>query len=298
MGCLSRVREAILILAVLSSVSGLLLPGVCQAQGSQAERAFGKLEQEAQSRFSRIRIRRAGNIRTMTFLRDSGAEVGESRMNLKAPHQLIVPYTQFMFASYLYKPRPQRVLMVGLGGGSMVRFVQHHEPEVKLDVVEIDPEVVRLAAEYFGARSSKNVNVITADGAEYLRKTPHTYDVIYMDAFLKPSTGTDTVGVPRHLKTAEFYQQAKQKVARDGVMMFNVNVHPRMTEDLRALKAAFPHVHLFRSSRHNLVAAGIRADAPIAPKTLRKNASDSDRRLKANFSIRRILGRRSTRIPR
>jgi len=43
-----------------------------------------------------------------------------------------------MFSSYLFLPRPEHVLIVGLGGGSMVRFLEHHEPDLKIDVVEID----------------------------------------------------------------------------------------------------------------------------------------------------------------
>ena len=112
--------------------------------------AFGSLEHEEVSDFSRIRVRRDGDVRALTFVRDDGQEVVQSRVNLTEPQTLVSPYAHGMFASYLYQPQPRRVLIIGLGGGAMVRFLTHHEPQVQIDAVEIDPAVVRLADQYFG----------------------------------------------------------------------------------------------------------------------------------------------------
>jgi hypothetical protein len=65
-------------------------------------------------------------------------------MNLKSPHVLRFTYLQHMFASYLLQPKQSKVLIVGLGGGSMVHFLQKHDPTVAVDAVEIDPVVVQL----------------------------------------------------------------------------------------------------------------------------------------------------------
>ncbi len=188
-----------------------------------AARTAGQLEHEEQSAFSLIRIRRDGNVRAMTFVRDNGQEAVQSRVDLAAPQTLVSPYARSMFASYLYQPQPRRVLIVGLGGGAMVRFLNHHEPHVRIDAVEIDPVVVRLADEYFGVRTGGNVQVHTADAVRFVESTTDRYDLILMDAFLRPSGDTDATGVPTALKTEAFLARLKQALAPGGVVAFNIN---------------------------------------------------------------------------
>ena len=131
-------------------------------------------------------------MQTLVFVRDGGEEVVQSMVNCKKPYDLLLRLLPAaMFASYLFRPRPQRVLIVGLGGGAMVHFLKHYDADVKVDALEIDPVVVQVADRYFDVRSEGNVNVITADGIQYLEHTDKRYDVIYMDAFLKPSDETD-----------------------------------------------------------------------------------------------------------
>ena len=209
-------------------------------------RTLGQLEHEEVSAFSHIRVRLGGDVRALTFVRDNGQEVVQSRVNLAAPNTLVSPYARAMFASYLYQPQPRRVLIVGLGGGAMVRFLTHHEPQVHIDAVEIDPAIVRLADEYFGVRSGGNVRVHTADGVAFVESTADRYDLIFMDAFLRPSSDTDTTGVPTRLKTQAFLGRLKQALAPDGVVAFNVNEHDSMADDIAAVAAVFDHVAVYR----------------------------------------------------
>ena len=183
----------------------------------------------------------------MTFVRDNGQEVVQSRVDLSAPHSLVAPYARSMFASYLYQPQPRRVLIVGLGGGAMVRFLTHHDPHVQVDVVEIDPAVVRLADQYFGVRSGGNLHVHTADAVAFVESAANRYDMILMDAFLRPSSDTDTTGVPTRLKTMEFLGRLKRALAPGGVVAFNVNEHDSMADDIAAVTAAFGQVAVYRS---------------------------------------------------
>ena len=208
--------------------------------------AVGHLEHEEVSAFSRIRIRLDGDVRALTFVRDNGQEAVQSRVNLKTPHTLMSPYARGMFASYLYQPHPRRVLIVGLGGGAMVHFLTHHEPQVHIDAVEIDPVVVRLADRYFGVRSGGNVRVHTADAVTFVESSTGRYDLILMDAFLRPSDETDTTGVPTRLKTQTFLDRLKRALAPGGVVAFNINEHHSMTDDIAAVAAAFANVAVYR----------------------------------------------------
>lgn len=236
----SIVVPAVLAVALLAAAAALAFWSM------SPERTIGRLEHEEVSAFSRIRVRSDGDVRALTFVRDNGQEVVQSRVNLAAPQTLMSPYARGMFASYLYQPRPQRVLIVGLGGGAMVRFLTHHEPQVQIDAVEIDPAVVRLAGDYFGVRSGGNVRVHTADAVAFVESTSDRYDLILMDAFLRPSSDTDATGVPTVLKTLAFLGRLKQALAPGGVVAFNVNEHASMADDVAAVAAAFGHAAVYR----------------------------------------------------
>jgi len=231
---------ALLAVALLAAAAALVFWSTSPA------RTLGRLEHEEVSDFSRIRVRRDGDVRALTFVRDNGQEAVQSRLNLTEPHTLMSPYARGMFASYLYQPQPRRVLIVGLGGGAMVRFLTHHEPQVHIDAVEIDPAVVRLADKYFDVRSGGNVRVHTADAVKFVESTADRYDLILMDAFLRPSSDTDTTGVPTRLKTLAFLGRLKQALAPGGVVAFNVNEHASMADDIAAVAAAFGHVAVYR----------------------------------------------------
>ena len=234
------IAPALLAVALLAAAVALVLWSMSSAGTA------GRLEHEEVSAFSRIRIRRDGDVRAMTFVRDNGQEVVQSRVSLTAPHTLLSPYARSMFASYLYQPHPRRVLIVGLGGGAMVRFLTHHEPQVRIDAVEIDSVVVRLADEYFGVRSGGNVRVHTADAVQFVESAEERYDLILMDAFLRPSSDTDTTGVPTRLKTLAFLGRLKRVLAPGGVVAFNVNEHASVPDDIAAVADAFGHAVVYR----------------------------------------------------
>jgi len=231
---------ALLAVALLATAVALVVWSMSSAP------TLGTLEHEEVSPFSRIRVRRDGDVRALTFVRDNGQEAIQSRINLTAPQTLVSPYAHGMFASYLYQPHPRRVLIVGLGGGAMVRFLTHHEPTVQIDAVEIDPVVVRLADQFFGVRSGGNVRVHTADAVAFVASTADRYDLILMDAFLRPSSDTDPTGVPTTLKTLEFLGRLKQALAPGGVIAFNVNEHASMADDINAVATAFGRVAVYR----------------------------------------------------
>jgi hypothetical protein len=182
----------------------------------------------------------------LTFVRNNGQEAVQSRISLTAPHTLVSQYARGMFASYLYQSHPRRVLIVGPGGGAMVRFLTYHEPQMYIDAVEIDPAVVRLADQYFGVRSHGNVRVHTSDAVTFVESTSDRYDLILMDAFLRPSREIDTTGVPTRLKTVAFLGRLKRTLATGGVVACNINKHASIADDVAAVAAVFGHVAVYR----------------------------------------------------
>jgi spermidine synthase len=233
-------------------------------------------------------VKRQGSVRTLLFVRDNGDEVEESMVNLKKPYEMLVPYVRFMFTSYLLQPQPQRVLIVGLGGGAMVHFLQHYDPELTVDVVEIDPAVVAVADKYFEVRSGGKIDIITADGRKYLETTDKRYDVIYLDAFLKPAAETDATGMPRAMKTVQFYKGLQEKLRPQGLVVFNLNRQPTTEADIRNIRGAFGQGYVFRMQTDNLVVAATLSPERLSPADVRARAKPLDARFKATFSFQEL----------
>lgn len=250
---------------------------------------YGKLEVDQKSDFSHIRVRTKNNIRTLFFVRDTGEEVIESMIDIKQPARLLLDYTKYMFLSYAFQPKQEKVLIVGLGGGAMIHFLKKYDPAVKIDAVEIDPAVVEIADKNFGVRTEGNINVITADGIQYLAETKERYDVIYMDAFLKPSGETDVNGVPLRLKTADFYRLIQEKLKPGGMVVYNLNPHAKTTEDVREITKAFGQTYVFKlTDSRGLVAVATLATERLTRPTLIKTGRQLDGRFKATISFEKM----------
>jgi spermidine synthase len=197
-----------------------------------------------------------------------------------------------MFANYLLQPKQSKVLIVGLGGGSMVHFLQKHDPTVAVDAVEIDPVVVQLAERFFNLKPQKNVKLIVADGFEYFKKTQTKYDTIYMDAFLKPSAETDETGVPLQLRTIQFYQQLQSRLTDGGCVVFNINPHAGLDEDLKTITKAFPQTYVFSlPNSEGVVAVGSMLPERRELDALREAGTAMDKRFKASFSFEAVASR-------
>ena len=171
----------------------------------------------------------------------------------------------------------------------MVRFLNRHFPSTAVDAVEIDPEIVRIASEYFGTRPGPRTRIITEDAFVLLGRAAERYDVIYMDAFLKPCGDTDAVGVPLQLKTVEFLKSLHRSLEEGGMVVFNLNPHEGTGKDLEAIRSAFPQVYEFQvPRRNNLVAVATRAGGRAGREALEAAARDLDRARDAGFSFQDV----------
>lgn len=238
------------------------------------------------SKISKMVVKQRGSIRTLYFVRDCGRKAIESQMDMEAPHRLRLRYTRSMFASYLFVPEPKRVLIVGLGAGSMVRFLQRYEPRLYVEAVDIDPVVLEVAAAHFDTHGSEYVTLVAADGLQYIQDAEVRYDTIYMDAFLKPSVSTDVTGIPLALKTAAFYEEMRGKLAPGGAAVFNLHLDRGLEEELAPIRKAFPSTHVFEvPSSKNYVVVATQAATKADAATLEQAAVVAAPRFLGEFSI-------------
>jgi spermidine synthase len=165
----------------------------------------------------------------------------------------VFEYPRYFHLSMLLAEDVDRVLFVGGGGFSgPERFLREY-PNFTVDVVELDPAVVRAADRYFGVnRSHPRLNVHVGDGRAFLESTNRTYDVVVLDAYRKDR-------VPFHLTTVEFMRLASAHLDADGVAVANVITAPAgpgsafFRAEYRTMQAAFSRVYAFPTARSNAV---------------------------------------------
>ena len=142
-------------------------------------------------------------------------------VDLKDPDAMPVPYNQTMTAALAYPKAPKRILMIGLGAGSISTYLGRAMPDAQIDVVELDPGVISAGKDYFGLRETDRVRLIAGDGRVYLNRSKDLYDLILLDAFRD-------LGIPFHLLTREFYGLVKEHLAPGGAMASNVAANTKL----------------------------------------------------------------------
>jgi spermidine synthase len=167
----------------------------------------------------------------------------QSSMILAAPDRLDLRYSQTMAAALAFHPAPQDVLLVGLGGASVPKFIQKNFPDVRLDIVEIDPDVVKVCQEWFDFKGTPNTRVIVMDGRMYLKRSPRQYDIIMLDAYAADR-------IPFHLTTQEFIELARSRLKPGGLVASNLwesAVNRFYLAELRTFQVSFPQTYLFKA---------------------------------------------------
>lgn len=190
---------------VLSSVVGLL------NQDRQANTVH-----EEQSLYQTIKITESQGKRFMVFPTEQH-RYSQSCQVLADPKQLSFTYTRMLLAGLLVCPQPERILIVGLGGGTIPTTLRSLYPQAQIDIVEIDPAVERLAVDYFDFVADNRMQVVLNDARAYIREAAEGhryYDLIILDAF-------NGDYIPRHLMTVEFLKECQMIMASGCALIAN-----------------------------------------------------------------------------
>lgn len=215
-------------------------------------------------------------------------DVVQTLMDLRAPHRLQHPYARTMLAGLLYAPEASSSLLIGLGGGALVRFLNHHFPALRLDVVEIDPMIVDVARAYFGTVPGPGTRFVVEDAHSFVARPGGLYDVVLIDAHLHPGEHTDSTGHPSRLKTQAFMRNVQARLAPGGVAMFNMIEGRDSAAYVESVRAAFAATRVFRpAGSGNLVVAA--SAAAVDEPTLRSRAQALDARADYGFSFEGLL---------
>lgn len=196
------------------------------------------------SRYNHIYIVQNGKEREMWFKGSDGFFL-QSRIDEKRVNPLVLVYSRMMIASLLFQPEPERILIIGLGGGVLSSLLRKWYPKVFIDVVEIDQEVIQVAREFFFVDEDPRYRLINADGRIFVQNQigKKKYDLVLLDAFKSGS-------IPFHLKTREFYKEINQVLNPDGIVASNLygKSNLRKPIDHKTFLSVFERVYCFEDA--------------------------------------------------
>jgi spermidine synthase len=175
-----------------------------------------KIVHQERSLYRNILVEDRGDLRCLKFNVKS-TKTQQSCFLKSEPQKLVFNYTKLLMTSLLLNPEPKRVLVIGLGGGTMSNTLGELYPNAIIDNVEIDQAVIKVAREYFGFIENENVKTYKQDGRIFIKRAllkKQHYDWIILDAF-------NGDYIPEHLLTKEFLEETKALLSENGILSAN-----------------------------------------------------------------------------
>ena len=235
----------------------------------------GTLLYEKETSYSHLDVADSGNIRTLYL---NG--LPHSQMYKDKPNELVITYTKYFHLGMILNPDAEKVLFVGGGGFSGPKNFLTLYPDIQVDVVEIDPDVIETAKNYFSLNDSPRLRIFNDDARNFLLKTDEKYDIIILDAFSKSY-------VPFHLMTLEYFLLLHDKLQPNGVIISNLltslvgdtsnlfrAVYKTMNEVFPVLYV-FPTGHYSKGVVQNVMVLAMKVDKQYSKYDMMKLAEDN-----------------------
>jgi spermidine synthase len=180
-----------------------------------------------------INISEEAGVRFLHF----SSEWIQGAMRIARPWNLELEYTREMMACLLLRDDarwPRKVLLIGLGAGSLTKFLYRNHPLAQLTVVEIEPNVVAAARQFFKLpEDPKRINLVIGDGVEYVANNDRKFDLILVD-------GYDEDASSGALDTLLFYQWCRTRLSDEGILSTNLlTSNGRLDASISRIAGAF-----------------------------------------------------------
>jgi spermidine synthase len=145
-----------------------------------------------------------------------GSDTVQSSMRLARPNDLELSYTRSMMAFLLFMPPPRKMLHIGLGGGSLAKFIYHRIPQTTTTAVEVNPRVVAVARQLFNLPAEDSrFSVIIEDGATYINRPEVSANVLVVD-------GYEADSYVEALASKPFYAACRERLSPGGMLVVNL----------------------------------------------------------------------------
>jgi len=189
---------------------------ICIAPIFLSAQVSAEIIHNERSLYRNIIVEDTGDLRCLRF-NVKNSQSSQSCFLKSNPQSLVFNYTKLLFSALLVNNQPERILIIGLGGGTMSNTLQQIFPQSRIDNVEIDPSVIKVARQYFGFFENEKVKTYTQDGRIFIKRAllkKQKYDWIIFDAF-------NGDYIPEHLLTKEFLTETKRLLSENGVLTSN-----------------------------------------------------------------------------
>ena len=143
----------------------------------------------------------------------------QSAMSINDPFHLMLDYTRAMMAFLLFKPLPNSIEIIGLGGGSLAKYCHKYLPDTAIRGVEVDPDIIAVGDQFYIPQASERFETIWADGFDFVAQDERKADIILVDGF-------DKHGQPPQLCSLEFYRACRSRLNPGGIFVVNLCDHP------------------------------------------------------------------------
>lgn len=207
--------------------------------------ATAEIIHREKSLYRNLFVEEIDGIRCLKFRSRGGRESNQSCIVLEHLDLLALNYTKMAMGGLFLNSNPKEVLVIGLGGGILPRTLRDMLPTTKITSVEIDPAVVKVAEKYFYFRSDENNSVVTQDARVFVKRAglqSKKFDFIILDAF-------NGDYIPGHLMTLEFFQELRQILTPQGVLLANTFSRSElMDSEAATYQAAFGQFYLLTQS--------------------------------------------------
>ncbi len=205
-----------------------------------------KVLARARTRYNDIFVIEDGVKREMWF-NGNGKFFLQTRVDTRKPNAPALVYSRMILATLLIHPNPQRILVIGLGGGALSNCLAAWFPACRIDVAEIDSKVISFARKYFHVSEGPNYRIFEQDARLFLQEQVakgENYDIVFLDAFKSGS-------IPFHLKTFEFYREIKSVLAEGGLLASNLygRSNEMKPHDRQTLLKVFPEIFVFEDDK-------------------------------------------------
>jgi spermidine synthase len=242
----------------------------------------------AQSRF--IVTQDAGGRRFLQFDWDGPYQ---SVVGPGFPLRLELPYTRAVVAGLAFVEAPRRILVVGVGGGSIPMFLRAVLPRAHIDAVDTDDGMLDVAQRYFGFRPDSALQAHVADGRRFIETPGPAYDVIILDAY-------GPRGIPRALATREFLLATRARLAPGGAVVSNAVRHPNplFPAMVRTYRSVFEQLYGYdvEETANRILVALAHPEKPSRA-ALKTRADRMGRSRGVPFSLRALMARRLEAAP-
>jgi spermidine synthase len=200
-----------------------------------------------------------------------GSVTIQSSMRLRTPLALELAYSRGMMGFLLFTKTAKHVLSIGLGGGSVPKFIHAFCPTIMQTVVEINPQIIATArSHFFVPDNDERLNVVESDGLRHLSENLNSADVLMIDAF-------DANGIPANFCSQDFFDSCEMALKNDGIFVINLwGSDKNFDIYLRRIEQSFDDKVLMLPTGKpgNIVVFGFKSDPKIKITQLRERAKD------------------------